>query len=383
MENSNWNRAYYVIIAVWIGLSAGCSESSEDGFWRGREEIEEGVVRIMSDSPIRHPPDQTIDVTLTANLTIDGQSDQTDQAFSSVFGVTTDQKGNIYIADAVLKRILKFTRDGQYLGSIGSDGNGPMQFKAPVDMAVDAEGNIYVVDTQLERVSIFNPDFTFSGYWATQISRPRRIRLDEEGNVLLFTITMHDLIYKFKPNGEPINSFYDPLESLRIQGNLDQLVAYSDATMEATPDGYIVVSSRHPYWIRKFDRVNGLEIEFTRTTPFDIVPMQGGWSVGENPSPTGLSGAMAVFPNGRIMNIIQYQEFEDAGLNVMGMPTYKLTMVERWFDFFTPEGKWEMTAKIDVDGFPMHVDRQGRIYFVELDKDRIVRYTVTYPEGVE
>ena len=107
MENSNWNRAYYVIIAVWIGLSAGCSESSEDGFWRGREEIEEGVVRIMSDSPIRHPPDQTIDVTLTANLTIDGRSDQTDQAFSSVFGVTTDQKGNIYIADAVLKRILK------------------------------------------------------------------------------------------------------------------------------------------------------------------------------------------------------------------------------------------------------------------------------------
>jgi hypothetical protein len=42
-----------------------------------------------------------------------------------------------------------------------------------------------------------------------------------------------------------------------------------------------------------------------------------------------------------------------------------------------------MTAKIDVDGFPMHVDRQGRIYLVNLDVDQIVRYTITFPEGVE
>jgi len=382
MGNRMWNRAYCVIITVWIGLSAGCSESNEDGFWRGREEITKGVVRIMNDSPIRHPPDQTIDVTVTENLTIDGRSDQPGQTFTSVFGVTTDQEGNIYIADAESKRILKFTQDGQYLASIGSDGIGPLQFKSPVDMTVDAEGKIYVLDTQLQRVTILNPDFTFADIWDTQISAPRRIRLDAEGNVLLFSITQHDLIYKFKPDGEAINSFYDPLESLRIMGNWNQLVAYSDAAMETTTDGYTVVSSRHPYWIRKFDRVNGLEIEFSRTTPFDIVPVRK-LSGNENPDPVGISGAMAVFPNGRIMNIIQYQEFERAGLNVLGGPNVKITKMERWYDFFTPEGKWEMTAKIDLDGFPMHVDRQGRIYFVNLDVDQIVRYTLTFPEGVE
>jgi len=65
------------------------------------------------------------------------------------------------------------------------------------------------------------------------------------------------------------------------------------------------------------------------------------------------------------------------------MPKVRLVKSERWFDFFTPEGKWEMTSQIDVSGFPMHVDQQGRIYFVHLDKDEVVRYTITFPEGVE
>ena len=371
-----------ICLIIWVGTIFGCGESNEDGLWRGREEIEKGVTRILNDAPIRHPPDETIDITMTQDLMINGQTDQTVQAFSSVFGITTDRDGNIYIADAVLKRILKFNQDGQYLASVGSDGTGPLQFRAPVDMTVDSEGKIYVVDTQLERVTIFNPDLTLSDIWDTQISKPRRIRLDAEGNVLLFTITQHELIYKYKPNGEAINSFYDPLESLRIMGNLDQLVAYSDATMETTTDGYTIVSSRHPYWIRKFDRVNGLEIEFNRTTPFDMVPVQS-WTGNENPPPAGVSGAMVQFPNGRIMNIIQYQEFEAAGLNLLGMPKVRLIKSERWFDFFTPEGKWEMTSQIDVSGFPMHVDQQGRIYFVHLDKDEVVRYTITFPEGVE
>lgn len=382
MERRKRYQAVWMALIVGIGLTAGCGDANDDGLWRGREEIEKGVNRVISDAPVRHAPDETIDITMTEDLVINGQTDNADHAFSSVFGVTTDQSGNIYIADAVLKRIMKFSQDGTFLASVGSDGVGPLQFKAPVDMTVDAEGKIYVVDTQLERVTIFNPDLTFSDIWDTQISKPRRIRLDAEGNVLLFAITQYDLIYKFKPNGEAINSFYDPLESLRIMGNLDQLIAYSDAMMETTPDGYTIVSSKHPYWIRKFDRVNGLELEFTRVTPFDMVPVQG-WTGSGNPPPAGVSGAMAIFPNGRIMNIIQYQEFESAGLNVLGMPKVKLVKSDRWYDFFTPEGKWEMTAKIDVKGFPMHVDRQGRIYFVTLESDQVTRYNIHFPEGVE
>ena len=94
----------------------------------------------------------------------------------------------------------------------------------------------------------------------------------------------------------------------------------------------------------------------------------------------GVSGGLAVMPDGRVMNTIQYQEFEQVGLNSMGMPKLKMTKLDRWYDFFTPEGKWEMTGKFDVSGVPMHVDRQGRIYFADLEEDRVVRYSFVFPE---
>ena len=371
-----WVKSGALSFLALAALVSGCGDANDDGMWRGRIEVVAGASRVISDAPILHSPDQTADVALVENLVIDGRGDQT---FSSVFGITTDRNGNIYVADSEQKHILKFDEAGTFLTSVGSDGVGPLQFKSPVDMVLDGAGRLYVVDSELDRVTVFNPDLTFADIWSTQVTKPRRIRIDAEGNVLVFVITQHDLIYKFSPIGEPIDKFYNPMETMRRVGTLKEFIAYSDAAMETTEDGYVIVSARHPYWIRKFDRVNGLELEFNRTTPFRMEPMKR-WEAAQRPPPVGVSGGLAVMPNGRIMNAIQYQEFEHVGLNVMGMPQLKMTKLDRWYDFFTPDGKWEMTAQFDVTGIPMHVDPQGRIYFAELEEDRIVRYSFVFPE---
>jgi len=363
----------FLVAAV---LVTGCGEASDDGMWRGRIDVVAGVSRIINEAPILHAPDQTADVALEEDLVIDGRGDH---SFASIFGITTDRNGNIYVADSERKRILKFDDAGTFLTSVGSEGVGPTQFRSPVDMVLDDDGRLFVVDSELDRVTVFNPDLGFEDIWQTQVSKPRRIRIDAEGNLLIFVLTQHDLIYKFTPDGEPINKFYNPMETLRRTGTLKEFIAYSDAAMETTEDGYVIVSARHPYWIRKFDRVNGLELEFNRTTSFQMKPLER-WTTTQSPPPVGLSGGLAVLPGGRVMNSIQYQEFEQVGLNAMGMPQLRMTKLDRLYDFFTPEGKWEMTAQFDVSGIPMHVDRQGRIYFAELGADRIVRYTIVFPE---
>ena len=357
-------------------LVMGCAETDDDGMWRGRTEVVAGAARVISDAPIRHSPDQTADVTLEEGLVIEGGEDR---SFSSVFGITTDRSGNIYVADSEQKRVQKFDEAGSFQMSVGSSGVGPLQFKSPVDMVLDSEGRLFVLDSELDRVTVFNPDLSFADIWQTQVTKPRRIRIDTEGNVLVFVITQHDLIYKFSPNGDPIAKFYNPMETMRRTGTLTEFIAYSDAAMESTEDGYVVVSARHPYKISKFDRVNGLELEFYRTTSFDMKPL-GRWTNTQHPPPVGVSGGLAVLPDGRIMNTIQYQEFEQVGLNTMGMPQLKMTKMDRWYDFFTPDGKWEMTAQFAVSGVPMHVDRQGRIYFADLAEDRVVRYNFVFPE---
>lgn len=357
-------------------LLMGCTEADDDGMWRGRTEVVAGVSRVISDAPVRHAPDQTADVMLEEDLVIEGDEGR---SFASVFGITTDRSGNIYIADSVRNRISRFDETGTFQTAVGSLGVGPLQFKSPVDMALDDEGRLFVLDNALDRVTVFNPDLTFADIWSTQVTKPRRIRIDAEGNVLIFVITQHDLIYKYSPEGDPITKFYNPMETLRRAGTLKEFIAYSDAAMETTEDGYVVVSARHPYWIRKFDRVNGLELEFNRTTSFDMKPMAR-WTTTRHPPPVGVSGGLAVLPDGRIVNSIEYQEFEQVGLNAMGMPRLQMKQLDRWFDFFRPDGKWEMSAQFDVVGVPMHVDRQGRIYFAELEEDRVVRYNFVFPE---
>lgn len=374
-----WSCRVGLAVKLFAGLLSmtGCGDGSDDGLWQGRIEVVDGVSRIMSEVPIRHAPDKTVKIAMDEDLVIDSR---TELHIGSVFGITTDRYGNIFVADATMKRILKFSEDGTFLASVGSEGAGPLQFKSPVDMALDKADKLYIVDSKLNRVTVLNPDMTFLDLWNTQVVKPRRIRIDAEGNVLLFAITQHDLIYKFRPDGNFIDSFYNPMESLRRMGALEDLIAYSDAAMETTKDGYVVVSAKHPYWIRKFDRVNGLELEINRATPFEVQPLKS-WGVEPNPPPVGYSGSLALLPDGRIMNIIQYQEFEQIGLNALGMPQVKLVKSQRWYDFFTPGGKWEMTAQPDTPGLPMHVDRKGRLYFHELENDRIVRYTISLPEG--
>ena len=364
-----------------LTLTAGCAKQTENR-WLGKIEVIYGVQQINSDGPIYHSPDTTLQVIMTPDLVIKGQGTTADASFASTYGLTTDKSGNIYLADSDQSRILKYAEDGRFLKAVGSNGSGPLNFKKPTDLAINAKNQIIIVDTELNRVTTLNEDFTLADIWDTPVVRPRRVRVDSEGNVLVFAITQHDLIYKFSPDGKFLQSFFDPKAMLRVNGNLDQLIAYSDAAMETSMDGYVYLSSRHPYRIQKFDRVSGLALQFSRTTPFDIVPLSS-WSGNQEPPPVGISGALAVFPGGRILNIIQYQEFTRAGIGYLGQPDLKLTKVERWFDFFNAEGKWELTSKIDVAGFPMHVDSKGRIYFAEAEPPRIVRYTVQFPKGVD
>jgi hypothetical protein len=74
--------------------------------------------------------------------------------------VAFDTEGNIYISDGYINsRVAKFTKDGDYVTSMGEPGRGPAlgQLNTPHTITYDAKGFIYVGDRGNRRIQVIDP----------------------------------------------------------------------------------------------------------------------------------------------------------------------------------------------------------------------------------
>ena len=78
--------------------------------------------------------------------------------------IAVDDERNIYVADTGNSRIQKFTNDGEFLSSWGTNGfeNGKLQ--SPVGIAI-YENNVYVVDKMQNTIQKFDNDGNFILKW--------------------------------------------------------------------------------------------------------------------------------------------------------------------------------------------------------------------------
>src|SRR4030081_984527 len=73
--------------------------------------------------------------------------------------VAFDTEGNIYISDGYINsRVAKFTRDGDWVASLGEPGGGKLgNLNTPHTISYDAKGNIYVGDRGNRRIQVIDP----------------------------------------------------------------------------------------------------------------------------------------------------------------------------------------------------------------------------------
>lgn len=154
-------------------------------------------------------------------------------------GLDVDQNGTLYVADATLRSILVYDRDGKYLRKIGGEkmfdrlssvtvdqkgsrlyvvdiggvqsenhrvrvfdpvsgkhlfdfgrrGKEPGEFNLPRDIAIGKEGQLYVVDGGNFRVQVFDSDGKYRNAFGTvgrqtgTFARPKEVATDRDGNV--------------------------------------------------------------------------------------------------------------------------------------------------------------------------------------------------------
>ena len=98
-------------------------------------------------------------VNLDLSLEVGGDDVEDDDAILyAPSGFALDAAGNIYILDYKLHCIKIFDPSGDYLKTIGREGEGPGEFRGAAGIAIDASGRIITHDFMNKRFQIFGPD---------------------------------------------------------------------------------------------------------------------------------------------------------------------------------------------------------------------------------
>ncbi|WP_230207561.1 6-bladed beta-propeller [Candidatus Nitrosocosmicus agrestis] len=141
----------------------------------------------------------------------------------SPVGITFDKDGNLYVADYVGNRVIKYlsTDNGSYVSSevtLGSPGIDEGQFLGPRNLITDSSNDIFVVDSVNNRIQKFDNNGTFITQWGSagikdgQFSLPIAIDVDSNNNLYVIDDGT-DRIQKFDNNGNFLSVWHTGIQS--------------------------------------------------------------------------------------------------------------------------------------------------------------------------
>ncbi len=140
-----------------------------------------------------------------------GSGGSRDVQFKCPCGVAVDTDDNIYIADFQNHRIQKFTSSGQHIRTVGCKGSDPLQFNLPVGIALNTR-NLYICDQINDRIQVLTLNLDFArvfgerGSGNGKFDHPCGVALAGDGKVYVAD-TGNDCIQVFTPEGQFLKKF--------------------------------------------------------------------------------------------------------------------------------------------------------------------------------
>ncbi len=128
------------------------------GTWTGKETTKEGVVQVSNPAT---PSDGK--TTLSPQELWRAGGDDEEIIFGVVNDVAVDARGNLYALDTQLSQISVFDPDGNFLRTIGREGEGPGEFRRASQLFVTPENKIAVAQMMPGKIVLLSPDGTPAG----------------------------------------------------------------------------------------------------------------------------------------------------------------------------------------------------------------------------
>jgi len=121
--------------------------------WKGTIEEVDGVTVVKNPE---EPLYGELVLDLEEGLSI-GKEDDDNYMFFRIADIKVDVDGNFYVLEYGNKRVQKFDRDGNYVCTMGREGEGPGEFMMPFRMLVDEKNGIIGVEDR-RKLIVFDKD---------------------------------------------------------------------------------------------------------------------------------------------------------------------------------------------------------------------------------
>lgn len=130
-------------VAVVLAFVLLDASSVSAGPWKGKETTDEnGVLQVMN-------PSQAIEKATTVDLDelwrLGGDSEDEDEFFGIIAQIRTGPDENIYVLDSQLSEVKIYDSNGEWLNSIGREGEGPGEFRRANNMFFLPDGTLGVM----------------------------------------------------------------------------------------------------------------------------------------------------------------------------------------------------------------------------------------------
>jgi len=159
------------------------------------------------------------------------------QTFNRPTDIAFTPAGDFYVSDGYgNSRVVKFSREGKYLLTWGQRGTGPGEFNTPHALAVDSSGLVYVSDRENDRIQVFEADGKFVRQW-THLGATQGLCLTPNDDLWIITHRNHieNLMYDTLAG----RIMHVELASGRILGSMESPGHW----IHVTPVGEIYVAS--------------------------------------------------------------------------------------------------------------------------------------------
>jgi DNA-binding beta-propeller fold protein YncE len=181
------------------------------------------------------------------------------QHISVPMDVTIDGAGNVWVVDQNSKRVVKFGPTGNYLAQLGvtwEGGTDNAHFNDPWSVAFDSAGNIYVSDAGNHRIQVYDQDLDYlttigvtgvAGADNAHFFSPWRIAIDDDDNLYVADL-LNERVQMF-------NSSHNYVATLGVTGVLgDDDAHFNNPRGVAVDDEWIYVADGGNHRIQIFER---------------------------------------------------------------------------------------------------------------------------------